>query len=57
MKNEEVISRINMAIMAMNNISVSGKTNLMNLSGSITILEDVISTLSRPAEPEDGSEE
>lgn len=43
---EEIMQRINAIIIALNNISVSGKANLSNLSGSIAILEEVEGMLS-----------
>lgn len=41
MKNE-IIRRLNLVLGALDNVSVSGKTNLANLSGSISIIEEVI---------------
>lgn len=56
---EEIMQRISVTISALNNISVSGKANLANLSGSIAILEevegmlsgaDIIGTMEAPAD-------
>lgn len=38
---EEIMQRINAVIIALNNITVSGKPNLSNLSGSIAIMEEI----------------
>ena len=42
---DELIQRVNLVIGALNNVTVSGKNNLANLSGSISILEEVVSML------------
>lgn len=42
---EEMIQKMTLVLNALNNISVSGKQNLGNLSGSIAIIEDVIAEL------------
>ena len=44
MKNE-IIQRINAVLGALNSIDVRGKANLNNLSGSMAILEEVVSML------------
>ena len=44
MKND-IIQRLIAAINAMNTIPVSGKQNLVNLSGSIAVIEEVIEML------------
>lgn len=38
----EIIQQLMVVLNALNSIPVSGKTNLANLSGSITVLEDVL---------------
>lgn len=40
MKNE-IMQKLSAVINALNSISVSGKNNLANLSGSISVLEEV----------------
>lgn len=42
---EQVMQRLVLALNALNSISVSGKTNLANLSGSIVILEEIVNIL------------
>lgn len=42
---EEIMQRINAVLTALNNISVNGKANLANLSGSIAVLEEVANML------------
>lgn len=42
---EDVISRINMVINALNSVSVRGEENLANLSGSIGVLKGILNTL------------
>lgn len=42
---EQVMQRLVLALNALNSISVSGKTNLANLSGSIAILEEIVNIL------------
>lgn len=44
MKNE-IIQKLSAVLGALNSISVSGKNNLANLSGSISILEEIAMTL------------
>lgn len=44
MKNE-LIQKLTAVITALNNVSVNGKLNLMNMSGSISLLEDIITSL------------
>lgn len=39
---DDVTQRMMIILNALNNISVSGKSNLANLSGSIAMLEDVL---------------
>ena len=41
----EIIQRLNLILGALNSISVSGKSNLANLSGSIAMLEEVAQML------------
>lgn len=43
---DEIMQRLNVVLNALNNTSVSGKTNLANLSGSIAVLEEVCGMLS-----------
>lgn len=47
--NEKIIQNIVAVLNALNNISVSGKQNLANLSGSISVLEDVLQLLNEEA--------
>ena len=42
---EEIMSRLNAVLTALNAISVSGKQNLVNLSGSIAVLEEIAGVL------------
>ena len=42
---EQVMQRLVLALNALNSISVSGKTNLANLSGSIAMLEEIANIL------------
>lgn len=42
---ENEIKKISAVISALNNISVCGKANLANLSGSIAVLEDVLTSM------------
>ena len=44
MKND-ILNRLSAVISALNNITVSGKQNLANLSGSISILEETCSII------------
>lgn len=44
---EEIIKNISAVITALNNVTVCGKQNLSNLSGSIAVLEDAVAFLSR----------
>lgn len=41
----EIMQRLNLILGALNSISVSGKPNLANLSGSIAMLEEVAQML------------
>ena len=41
----EIMQRLNLIVGALNSISVSGKSNLANLSGSIAMLEEVAQML------------
>lgn len=43
---DEIMQRLNVVLNALNNITVSGKANLANLSGSIAVLEEVGTILS-----------
>ncbi len=43
---EDIIQRITVVINALNSVSVNGKANLANLSGSIAMLEEIASLLS-----------
>ena len=40
MKND-ILQRLTLAINALNNVEVRGKANLANLSGSISLLEEI----------------
>ena len=42
---EQVMQWLVLALNALNSISVSGKTNLANLSGSIVMLEEIVNIL------------
>lgn len=42
---DEVMQRLIAVINALNTISVSGKQNLANLSGSISVIEEVLGML------------
>ena len=42
---ETVLNRLAAVINALDNVSVHGKMNLANLSGSIAILEDILKSL------------
>ena len=42
---DEIVQKLQAVIGALNCISVSGKQNLANLSGSISLLEDIAGTL------------
>lgn len=42
---EQVMQRLALVLNALDNISVRGKANLANLSGSITMLEEVAQIL------------
>lgn len=44
MKNE-ILNRLNVVLNALNNVSVCGKANLANQSGSIALIEEVCSIL------------
>lgn len=44
MKNE-IMQKIGAVINALNNVSVMGEQNLANMSGSITVLKEVVSQL------------
>lgn len=48
--NSEVSTRIEYVIKILNSVSVSGKNNLVNLSGGISILEDVLRKLNENQE-------
>ena len=43
---EDIMQRLTVTLNALNSVSVSGKANLANLSGSIAMLEEVASLLS-----------
>lgn len=47
--NDEILQKLGAVIHALNCIQVSGKNNLINLSGSISILEEMASLLSHAA--------
>lgn len=42
---EQIIGRLNAVLNALESISVSGRANLANLSGSISVLEEVAQML------------
>lgn len=43
---DEIMQRIGAVLNALNGINVSGKRNLVNLSGSIAVIEEIASMLS-----------
>lgn len=43
---EEIMNRLSAVLNALNAVSVSGKQNLANLSGSIAVIEEVAAMLS-----------
>lgn len=43
---DEIMQRLTVTLNALNSISVSGKANLANLSGSIAMLEEIGAMLS-----------
>ena len=43
---EDIMQRISVVLNALNSVSVNGKANLANLSGSIAMLEEIASLLS-----------
>ena len=43
--NSEAIMRLNAVLTALNSVTVSGKNNLTNLAGSISIIEGVVELL------------
>lgn len=53
---EDMVQKIVAVLNALNNITVSGKNNLANLSGSIAVLEELVNTLSAANIPVDVSE-
>lgn len=53
---EEIMQRINAVLTALNNISVNGKANLANLSGSIAVLEEVANMLNHAEVQEETSD-
>lgn len=42
---DEIMQRLNVVLNALNSISVRGKSDLANLSGSIAVVEEVASML------------
>lgn len=42
---EDIMQRLTVTLNALNSVSVNGKVNLANLSGSIAMLEEVASLL------------
>lgn len=50
------MQRINAVLTALNNISVNGKANLANLSGSIAVLEEVANMLNHAEVQEEKNE-
>lgn len=43
---EEIMQRLSVVLEALNSVSVNGKANLANLSGSIAMLEEIARLLS-----------
>lgn len=48
----EMIQKLQYVIHALNRITVSEKTNLLNLGGSIGILEDILQSCKTETDPE-----
>lgn len=46
---EEIMKRLEAAMRALNTVSVCGKANLANLSGSIAVLEEAYAMVSQAA--------
>ena len=42
---DEIMQRLNVVLTALNSISVRGKSDLANLSGSIAVIEEIASML------------
>lgn len=42
---EDIMQRLSVTLNALNSVSVSGKANLANLSGSIAMLEEIATML------------
>lgn len=49
---DEIMKRVSLTLKALNNVSVCGKSNLVNLSGAISLLEEAEALL-RSAEISD----
>lgn len=45
--NNDIMDRINAVINTLNNITISGKQNLMNLYGCISVIEEVRDMISK----------
>lgn len=56
---DQIMQNLNAVLAALNTITVSGKINLANLSGSITVIEMVLNDLQRAEliEPDSDSAE
>ncbi len=48
--NEEIKTQLVQVLQALNSISVSGRANLANLAGSISVLEDILRQISQKEE-------
>lgn len=53
MSNEEMKRRLSQVLQALNNVTVSGKVNLSNLTGSIAILEDIFQSIPEEEQQEE----
>ena len=55
---DEILQRLDITLSALNTVSVNGKANLANLSGSIAMIEEVYTLLKNaevnPLENKDG---
>lgn len=51
--NMPVVTRLNMVINALNTVTVSGKQNCANISGSIDILEGIVAEMSQAVTAEE----
>ena len=52
MKKEDILQRLSLVLGALNSVTVCGKANLANLSGSIAMLEEVEKMIRGADDPE-----